>query len=692
MKPRARRPARLRPALLALPLIAAPGAQAAQNYFDLSLEQLSQVRISVASSFPEDYLGASSSVSVLSEEEWKKYGARRPADALATLPSVMSYPSLGAQAIAIRGFSQSTSVRGIATLLDGVPLNGYNFGSALYDKFQWDLDGLQRIQVVRGPSSALYGSDAFHGVIAMESFGAEQDGQRASAHLGSDHYWHTAWRGSQGGEGGWRLDASLGAREKPAEDRGYRYTDPTTGRPGSGDFDYRHDAQSAILKLRAPEQDNARYDLGLYSNRYRADGHPGIGQYNPVGQSLARSRDFHDSDTGLDMLRGHASWTLDQNRRLEALAYHWRSQLEQVTDRTLGGPTGAFHTNIDNEQRSGLQLSYQHHLTEHTDWLLSGSGDRIVIDEKRSRSVMPDGTVLADGEEGDDASRRILGAVSQFKTRLLDDRLTLIYGGRYDDFSDVGGKLTPRAGAIFQPDLHNAYKLLYGNAFRAPTAVEIHGVATVMGDPGLEPETIDTWELVHMYQGEQWRSELVGFYSEWRNGIIRRACAPACPAPFSARYENVARSQSRGAEWIGEAELDAWQLRTTLTYTESTSEDRLASGERVDTRYSAFPRWLGKFDLGYRWPSGLQAYVSNSVHLGASEGVATAGSPYGREELKDYWRSDLFLERPLGERTEVSLSLRNIFDRENWRPSIWNTEQGLVDEGPSLTLGVNHEL
>lgn len=672
---------------IALLLAAAPAAAAADpGYFDLNLEELSRLKITTAAAFPEDFLGASSSISLLSEAQWRERGARSTAEAIASLPSMMTYSSLGAHAIAIRGFSQSSSVRGIATLLDGVPLNGYTFGSALYARLNWDLSSLQRMEVIRGPSSALYGSDAFHGVIALHSFAPGEDQQRVDARLGSDRAWHTAWRGSRGDDSGWRLDASAGATERPGEGRHYRYTDPATGLPGGGEFDYRHNRQSAIARLSTPDTGSGRYQLGLYGQQFRADDHPGVGQAFSPFESRARDADHADSDTFVQMVRASGEWDLPGNAQLELLGFHWQSGLDTGLDLSRHPAIGAEQLTRTREQRQGLQLNLRQPLARHTDWLLAGSADRLHIDNRLTRLTAPDGEVLSERhEDSTGATRRILGLVNQFKTQLPDPRFTLVYGGRFDDFSDVGSKFTPRAGAIFQPAPRHALKLLYGRAFRAPTAVELYGIATALGNQNLQPETIDTWELVHMFEGEHWRSELVGFSSQWKNGIVLVSCAsPACGGQ-ALEYRNVAENASRGVEWNGEFELDAgWRLRHALGYTESFNDSAHGS-----TRYSAFPRWLAKLDVGYRWPSGLELYLANSLQRGASEGTGSATSDWGEAPLPAYWRTDLHLSRAITPNTTLSLDVRNLLDRADRQPAVWSNEGGLEDEGRTLTLGIS---
>ena len=136
--------------------------------FDLSFEELMQVSAYSASFFEHDLLTVGSSVSVIERADWERKGARRTLDAIAQEPAVMLLPSInGLNVIAIRGYGGAESARGIATLIDGVPMNGPNFGTGQYVVQNVSLGVLDRIEVIRGPGSALYGSDAFHGVLSL---------------------------------------------------------------------------------------------------------------------------------------------------------------------------------------------------------------------------------------------------------------------------------------------------------------------------------------------------------------------------------------------------------------------------------------------------------------------------------------------------------------------------------------------
>ena len=100
------------------------------TYFDLSLEKLLQVKVKSASFFERDLLMVGSSVSVIEYADWQRKGARRTLRAIVQEPSVMLLPSVyGVNLIAIRGYGQLGSYKGIATLVDGFPMNGLFSGS-----------------------------------------------------------------------------------------------------------------------------------------------------------------------------------------------------------------------------------------------------------------------------------------------------------------------------------------------------------------------------------------------------------------------------------------------------------------------------------------------------------------------------------------------------------------------------------
>jgi outer membrane cobalamin receptor len=112
----------------------------------------------------------------------------------------------------------------------------------------------------------------------------------------------------------------------------------------------------------------------------------------------------------------------------------------------------------------------------------------------------PQGRLLsAQVNPADGASRRVGSATLEANTHWAERAWSLVYGARLDEYSDFGRHTSPRLGLVYHPRADSAVKLLYGQAFRAPSAVEIGGAQnSVLGNPALKPEIIDSYELIGM--------------------------------------------------------------------------------------------------------------------------------------------------------------------------------------------------
>jgi iron complex outermembrane receptor protein len=126
-------------------------------------------KVEVASLFKEDDLVAGSTVGVVDEKQWRKYGARRTSEAVQYMPGtfVPGYTG-GVLPIVIRGYTTTQSLSGVATLIDGVPVNTFTNSSAMLSIPNFGLGTLNRIEMIRGPGSAIYGSDAFHYIDGLQ--------------------------------------------------------------------------------------------------------------------------------------------------------------------------------------------------------------------------------------------------------------------------------------------------------------------------------------------------------------------------------------------------------------------------------------------------------------------------------------------------------------------------------------------
>ena len=153
--------------------------EAKNSYLDdFSLEYLLDLEVtSVSSNFLETKLQTGSSVDLITREDWEKTSSRKLMEALEHLPSVMiNVSTFGTtSAMHFRGIVNSPGTRGVAFLLDGVPINNAVHATALYSAQQLGLGILDRVEIIRGAGSAIHGNDAFQGVVSLHSRSFDYD-------------------------------------------------------------------------------------------------------------------------------------------------------------------------------------------------------------------------------------------------------------------------------------------------------------------------------------------------------------------------------------------------------------------------------------------------------------------------------------------------------------------------------------
>ena len=697
-------------ALLVAPLASAE-AEPARTVYDLPLEAL--VHVTVASPLEGDSAGTAASVSVLEPEDWQSHAARTLDEALEQIPSVATFSSLdSARMISVRGYANEISVRGLATLLDGVPLNNYSYATSFYDLPFVPLDLLQRVEMIRGPGSTLYGSDAFHGVLSLSTVSDDMPSARAVAAAGSpgDGVTGVSLRATEDD-----LEVQGGAVVTRQADRDltYDYHDPVTGQTARGERGNAFTDRSAVLNLSAGHGDSptGRWSLGLYGNDYRSRQFPGVGTqfYPPIGAkfplqslSLAADHDLAGQDSHFAMARLGYESRLADNLELKLLGYHWQAEQTWIFDfsalptglRSAGGATVACRTAITQtgvlptfcphimsqgtgDTRDGLQASLVWRPADATQWVVGAGQDRLTVDRAFVRRIGLDGTVYLDTlTPFNDVSRRVSYAWLHARTDWLDGRLSALYGVRRDDYSDTGAATSPRVGLIWRATPVWTGKLVYNHAFRAPSAAERYGGgpgSQQLENPGIRPETIDTWEAMWEYRRDDRTGGLTLFRSRWNDGIVLNPVTGT-----SSQYQNTGANESWGAELSHAQSLGDWSVSGNVSWVRS--RNRVSGLE-----YSAFPRVLANLSLGREFDRGWTLQLNERLMFKRSLSDALAGQT--PSAAPDYYRTDLHLQREIDD-WRCWLDIRNLFNRGNIESALFNAEGGLPEEGINARLGV----
>lgn len=460
---------------------------------------------------PTDAL--TSSVTVLDGATLRTEGLTHVADALRRVPglALARSSSFGSQhTLFLRG-GEADYVR---VLVDGVPLNE---PGGVLDLGRITLDDVERIEVVRGPASVLYGSEAVTGVIQI--FTRRGEGPASlRGELGAGSY--GMQRASLGSSGGGSLVSwSL---------QGDRHTSD-----GILPFNnaYRNDGVSGALTL-TPD---ARTDIGL-TTRYNTSQY----QYPTGGDGSIQDRNAERTEhrlmAGVDAGR---RWTdrLETRAQFTALDLLPRTNdgADDAAD-TLGFYGYYARAAVKRrvlDARSTLRVGEAQFLTAGLEW---------ARDTERSSSVSQ--SEFGDFPSEFQAARENRAAYLQGQGSAGAFSYTL--GGRLDDNSAFGRFETARVGAAWRASSVLRVRASAGTAFKAPSFFENFATGFTTGNPDLRPERSRSADLgIELALPAGASLGITGFAQRFRD-LIQYTGAP--PSPGDPNYYNIAKANAGGVE------------------------------------------------------------------------------------------------------------------------------------------------
>ena len=644
----------------------------------MSIEDLFNVKISVASRFNESSLQVGSTSTVITEEQWSSLGARWLSDALGNLPSTIILPNwFGAEPIYIRGYADGNNTGGIATLIDGVLINTFD-GSPQFSRNNINLGILDRAEMIRGPGSALYGENAFHGVLSLHTFESEKDFARFRTDYSSNQFYDASLKYSKTIGSKWRLHTAGAVSGQGNQDQKYNYFDTTANTTAESNRELRFNTQSAIIKLKSSPINKTSYSVSYFFDKNNKNDFYSAG----TSGGLA-SNDTGGVDTTFWMTQLGGKYQLDKNKDASLNVFIFKQ--ERTFDRAFQPGDTTNFVGIGELVGIGEEINYGANLTlrqkklfENTQWSLDFAVKRQDLGDYSVRQTDGAGSEFrAFPLAFSNSTRDVFSVALDSSTKIYQNKFILRYGFRFDNYSDFGSHVSPRLGLIFQPTSDSALKLLYGHAFRVPNAGEVKGFATVITNSEVEPETIDTYELIYVKNTRYTRQEYTLFKSFWSDAITN----------VNFENKNTGENSAYGAEVSFSYLKNRWKVPFSASYVRSENE--------VDNRnYVAFPKWIINAGLGYQFSaSQLDVAINNRFHFGAKEGqiADTLSTP---EDLKEYWRTDLHISKQWNKKAALFADVRNVFNRNNFIPSVQVNPStgGLPDESISVKFGLQYQL
>ncbi|MFH0802047.1 MAG: TonB-dependent receptor [bacterium] len=470
------------------------------------------------------------STTVIPARQIRESGAQTAADAIRLAPGVVlrqaGQPGSAATAY-VRGAKQNQ----VLVLLDGQRLYSPAFFGGT-DLSKIPAADIERIEIIHGPVSALYGSEAIGGVINIIT--RRSEGPSGGAALGF------------GGHG--RVEKSLflnGGRDKFFWQFSGSLPEYGGMRPNS---DWKARDYSAKVRL-----ENLRgWDLAVKAESYYDElGLPGADP-NHVG--------YYDPDSRQWWLRNNFDFSASRQigkGRLEARWYSISQQLRNLKP----GPFG-YESRITGLTRSGEAL-----------YRLEAGSHKLIFGGELRQEDYDD---VEGGYSPSTLQNSLWNRALFFQDRWkLSAGTDLVLGARWDNQSAFGGKFVPRAGISQKTGNNSRLRLSYSEGFRAPNFVELYYPAGLWGpgfsgNPNLKPEQSRQYELGWNLEAGKSNFDIAFFSTEITDMIQATSATP---------YQNVGRAREQGLEFSFEHRLSkASRLLFNFTSMDAKNQD---SGERL---------------------------------------------------------------------------------------------------------------
>jgi len=540
----------------------------------MTIEQLLEVELtSTASKFSQEVTRAPASVTVVTADEIKVHGYRTLAEILSSVRGLYTTYDRNYTYVGVRGFARPGDYNTrVLLLIDGHRMNEPTYDMApIGTDFPLDVSLIERVEVIRGPGSSLYGTSAFFAVInVLTKSGTSHAGRRVDSSVGSLSTGHVTASYGHVFEGGQEMLLAASGYGSAGNTHLYypEYDSPETGNGIAVDADGDRAASAfASVSLGRIRVSGGFLDRGK---------HIPTGSWDSVfGDTRSRTEDtraYADATyTGL----AFSGWTSVARAGVNFYEYVGQYPLDFGADGTVVQRDGSHSIQASGELT--LNRRWRQHL-----FTVGGEVRRTLRDSQWAQDIGPRWTAQQ-------SPSTPLGAYVQ-------DELTvrpwmLVNGGvRVDHDSTFGASATPRIGVVLLPRRQSAVKLLYGRAFRAPNSYELYYFDT-MREQGIElsPETIDTTELVwEEYIGPHIRTTASVFRYDARHLIAQQSLDDTSGG--SVYFTNADRTTAHGVD----AEIEGrWNDVTVRVSYANVNATDWTSGEQL----SNSPQHLGKVGI-----------------------------------------------------------------------------------------------
>ena len=613
----------------------------------LSLEDLMKIQVNISTKTKQAISKAPSVVSVITAEDIKATGTTNLTDILQSIPGVYVQNNLfgGKPFITFRG----ATVAHTLLMVNGVPMKDLVWTPSVF----WrglPTSMIERIEIIRGPGSALFGSDASAGVVNVITKTAGGIGQSEAGMRAGSFNTQEGW--VQHGENWNGFD--LGFTAELMHTDGYNpfiavdgqtkndktYKTSASYAPGYAQYGY----DNADLRF-SMSKGNWRTLADYMHNSNVKTGLSGGGVLDPLTSG-------EDSRFNLQQLYSNENFAKDWGLNAELHYFHldyssgdgFQNEPPGYTDATGTYPNGMIDQYRSAERGygyevSGLYTGYKEHSIR-----LGGGYNSENLYFVQEFTNFGAGPVNTPGPLVDISSSPYVFAPEKSRNisyLFLQDEWTLAHdweltaGARYDHYSDFGRTVNPRLALVWQSTDRLTAKLMYGQAFRAPSFLQLYALtAANTPNPNLAPERSNTTDLSFAYLASKDLKFNLDIYQFDESDLIAADSTP------KAQFQNLGSNTSRGVE------LEAmWQATNTLRFSGNVSDREDATPYNAvpkqksyfrtdwafmpDWNWNAQANWIGKHSLApgdTRAPIGAYMLVDTTIRYAPIRDWEFAGS------------------------------------------------------------------
>ena len=466
------------------------------------------------------------SVSIITSEEIEKLGFDFALDAVATTPGVTINQNGsfgGAASVRIRGASSGQTL----VLIDGVPVGDPSVTDGSFNFAYLDTENIDRIEVLKGPQSVLWGSDAIGGVVSITT-------KQPDENLGGSAF------GEYGSFNTFRGGASIGN----AND--------------TGDFRLAATGITSDGISKADDANGNTEDDGYESSTVSARG--GLNLPNKI--RLDGTLLWNDSEMDYDSYVGGAQGNVgdgNETTQTESLSGNISVRVPLFDDR-FENLFMVGYSDISRENFSNGVPSYD------------AEGDRALYRYQGTFTV-DDRNKIAFGAEreettADDQDSAINGLFGIYEFKPVE-KLTLTGGVRVDDHDEFGPETTGRVAASYAASDQMILRASWGQGFKAPSLFQSTYVCTFCGltepNPNLKPETSEAFDIGLDWSSADGRAQAgITYFDQDTENMIDFS--------YTASYDNIALVKSTGVELYGSYQFTTW-LGISGNYAYTDAED-----------------------------------------------------------------------------------------------------------------------